>query len=123
MFRPSRIERFPENGPIDSAFNKRIHYAEIELQRLDIEITPMTKYYLFLMQIYHYHDPVFRQKVSEYLATSKDDGKFSNSREDVVEEFMKIESVKNIVGDNNSKETGNMNLKSLLLKMVLMVSR
>ena len=36
---------------------------------------------------------------------------------------MKIESVKNIVGDNNSKETGNMNLKSLLLKMVLMVSR
>ena len=60
-----------QSGESLSAFNKRIHYAEIELQRLDVEITPMTKYYLFLMQIYHYHDPVFRQKVSEYLATSK----------------------------------------------------
>ena len=71
------------------------------------------------MQIYHHHDPVIRQKVSEYLATLKDDDKCSTSRE----EFMRIEFVKNIVGDNNSKETGIMNLKSLLLKMVLMVSR
>ncbi len=58
--------------------------------------------------MYNYHDPVIRQKVSEYLATSNDDDKFPTSREDLVEEFMRIESVKNIVGDNNSKDTGNM---------------
>jgi len=33
---------------------------------------------------------------------------YRNSREDLVDEFMRIESVKNIVGDNNSKDTGNM---------------
>ena len=55
--------------------------------------------------MYHYHDPVIRQKVSEYLATSNNDDKFPTYREDIVEEFMRIESVKNIVGDNNSKDT------------------
>ena len=84
-----------------SAFNKRI-------QRLDVEITPKTKCYLFLLQMYHYHDPVIRQKVSEFLATSNDEDKCPTSREDLVEEFMRIESVKNIVGNNNSKDTGNM---------------
>ena len=49
-----------------------------------------------------------RQKISEYLATSNDDDKFPTSRENLVEEFMRIESVKNIVGDNNNKDTGNM---------------
>ena len=58
--------------------------------------------------MYYYHDPVIRQKVSEYLATSNDDDKFPTSRENLVEEFMRIESVKNIVGDDNSKDTGNM---------------
>ena len=53
--------------------------------------------------MYHYHDPVIRQKVSEYLAASNDEDRFPTSREDLVEEFMRIESVKNIVGD-----TGNM---------------
>ena len=48
-----------------------------------------------------YHDPVIRQKVSEYLAMSNDDDKFPTSRENLVEEFMRIESVKNVVGDNN----------------------
>ena len=51
---------------------------------------------------------VIRQKVSEYLATSNDDDKFPTSRENLIEEFMRIESVKNIVGDKNSKDTGNM---------------
>ena len=46
-----------------------------------------------------------RQKFSEYLATSNDDDKFPTSREKLVEEFMRIKSVKNIVGD---KDTGNM---------------
>jgi hypothetical protein len=76
-----------------------------ENSRLDVAITPKTKCYLFLLQMYHYHDPVIRQKVSEYLATSNNDDKFPTSREDLVEEFMRIESVKNIVGDNNSKDT------------------
>ena len=97
-----------QSGESLSAFNKRIHDAEIELQRLDVEIASKTKCYLFLLQMYNYHDPVIRQKVSEYLATSNDDDKFPTSREDLVEEFMRIESVKNIVGDNNSKDTGNM---------------
>jgi len=52
--------------------------------------------------------PVIRKNVSEYLATSNDGDKIPTSREDLVEEFMIIESVKNIVGDNNSKDTGNM---------------
>ncbi len=56
----------------------------------------------------YYHDPVIIQKVSEYLATSNDDDKFLTSRKNLVEEFIRIASVKNIVGDNNSKDTGNM---------------
>ena len=62
-----------QSGESLSAFNKRIHDAEIEFQRLDVEIIPKTKCYLFLLQMYYYHDPVIRQKVSEYLATSNDD--------------------------------------------------
>jgi hypothetical protein len=46
--------------------------------------------------------------LSEYLVTSNDGDKVLTSREDLVDEFMRIESVKNIVGDNNSKDTGNM---------------
>ena len=53
--------------------------------------------------MYHYRDPVIRQMVSKYLATSNDDEKISTSREDLVDEFMRIKSVKYIVGDNNSK--------------------
>ena len=51
---------------------------------------------------------------THYLVTTFDDDKVLTSREDLVEEFMRIESVKNIVGDNNSKDTGNMtnNVKS-----------
>ena len=52
-----------QSGDSLSAFNKRIHDTEIELQRLDVEITPKTKCYLFLLQMYYYHDPVIRQKV------------------------------------------------------------
>jgi hypothetical protein len=96
------------SGESLSAFYKRIHDVEIELQRLDVEITSKTKCYIFFLQMYNYHDPVIRQKVSEYLATSNDDDKLPTSREDLVEEFMRIESVKNIVDDNNSKDTGNM---------------
>ena len=97
-----------QSGESLSAFNKRIHDAEIELQRLDVEIASKTNCYLFLLQMYDYHDPLIRQKVSEYLATSNDDDKFLTSRKNLVEEFMRIESVKNTVGDYNSKDTGNM---------------
>jgi hypothetical protein len=90
-----------QSGESLSAFNERIHNAEIELQRLDVEITPKPKCYLFLLQMYYYHDPFIRQKVSEYLAMSNDDDKFPTSRENLVEDFMRIESVKNVVGDNN----------------------
>jgi len=55
-----------QSGESLSAFNKRIHDAEIELQRLDAEITTKTKCYLFLLQMNYYHDPVIIQKVSEY---------------------------------------------------------
>ena len=58
--------------------------------------------------MYYYHDPVIRQKVSDYLATQNDDDKFLTYRKNLVEEFIRIASVKNIVGDNNSKDTGNM---------------
>jgi hypothetical protein len=86
-----------QSGESLSAFNKRIHDAEIELQRLDVEIASKTKCYLFFLQMYYYHDPDIKQKVSEYLATSNDDDKFPTSRENLIEEFMRIESVKNII--------------------------
>ena len=37
-----------------------------------------------------------------------DDDIFLTSRENLVKEFMRIESVKNIVGDNDTKDSGNM---------------